>query len=136
MLDLLSMLGGPRPMFINPGLLARQLGTEIADRDRVMALVSFASQFDAVLRANPAIEALLAGQQALAVAALYGATLRIVNAEAARTDLKEGVTDDFARLQEQLAQVVRLAQVEITEPQQTEAEEADIDSLLATTVND
>lgn len=132
MFDLEALLGGPRPMFVNPGRLSQQLETELPS-DVANLITSLAAAFDATLIANPAIGALLTAQQAQAVAGLYGAMQGAINSTLTRTDLPEEVRARFAATNEQLAQIVRLAQIDLAPPAASQGtpEDTFIETVLA-----
>lgn len=104
-------LGTPR-LFLDPVQLSNQLKTEMPWQEAA-PIVGIATGLDGVLIANPMIAGMTSDQVAMGLAAQYGQMLLTLEGVIADPDLAEEYRTYAIALRERIAQVTRLAQIDI-----------------------
>lgn len=129
---MLDELFGKRTLVVDPGLLERQLETEMTLPRVATHLTSFAAGFDAVLLANPMVSALVHDQLAYGIAGLYGHMRRVVAhaAEAAGNQPLRQIAIETLALMDQ---ITRLAQT--PDPADADIRAADCEANASSTID-
>lgn len=130
---MLDELFGKRTLVVDPGLLERQLETEMTLPRVATHLTSFAAGFDAVLLANPMVSSLVHDQLAYGIAGLYGHMRRVVAHAAEATESQPSRRQIAAETLALMDQITRLAQT--PDPADADIRAADCEANAASTID-